>query len=334
MLAGRLLQRRGRGLQWRRVRPAAGAPAARATTCSELVLAPHPGARRDRARRGAARPGAGDAGRRRYRHLQVKDGKLAWQRWRRARPAGRRAAPRWRWPTATARRCGSRKRRADRGGAPPAWPRCWACTPACQQRGRHAGAPAGPGGGATQARLTLDLACSAPPGGARLHRHAPRRSGMAALQRRRRPPAGARPAWCCSTPASGDILAAAGAGNGRVDPPTGTRCATSTASTRPRSPLRLPAFQHDGGAERSPGSTFKIVSALGLELAAQRDRARRACSQGCRWPRSMRWRPRAATPSAPTRRLSAMAAARASPISATRHLDRRAQDGRWAWPRR
>ncbi|MGJ7916339.1 penicillin-binding transpeptidase domain-containing protein, partial [Massilia sp. LXY-6] len=37
------------------------------------------------------------------------------------------------------------------------------------------------------------------------------------------------------------------------------------------SPLRLPAFQHDGGAERSPGSTFKIVSALGLELAARQD---------------------------------------------------------------
>ena len=38
-----------------------------------------------------------------------------------------------------------------------------------------------------------------------------------------------------------------------------------------RSPLRLPAFQHDGGAHRSPGSTFKIISALGLELAARTD---------------------------------------------------------------
>jgi len=37
------------------------------------------------------------------------------------------------------------------------------------------------------------------------------------------------------------------------------------------SPLRLPALQHDGGAERAPGSTFKIVSALGLELAARSD---------------------------------------------------------------
>jgi cell division protein FtsI/penicillin-binding protein 2 len=38
------------------------------------------------------------------------------------------------------------------------------------------------------------------------------------------------------------------------------------------SPLRQPALQHDGGAERAPGSTFKIVSALGLELAARSDR--------------------------------------------------------------
>jgi cell division protein FtsI/penicillin-binding protein 2 len=35
--------------------------------------------------------------------------------------------------------------------------------------------------------------------------------------------------------------------------------------------LRQAALQHDGGAERSPGSTFKIVSALGLELAAKQD---------------------------------------------------------------
>lgn len=37
------------------------------------------------------------------------------------------------------------------------------------------------------------------------------------------------------------------------------------------SPLRLPALQHDGGSWRSPGSTFKIVSSLGLELAAKSD---------------------------------------------------------------
>jgi hypothetical protein len=69
---------------------------------------------------------------------------------------------------------------------------------------------------------------------------------------------------------SGDILAAAGAGAaGRAA--NWASCATSTGSTRRAAPCARPAFQHDGGAERSPGSTFKIVSALGLELAAQRD---------------------------------------------------------------
>ena len=40
-----------------------------------------------------------------------------------------------------------------------------------------------------------------------------------------------------------------------------------------RSRLRTPALQHDGGADRAPGSSFKLVTALGLELMATRDRA-------------------------------------------------------------
>jgi hypothetical protein len=82
----------------------------------------------------------GDA---RYRHLAVRGGKLAWQ----ALAAGRGAAagvraPRWRYSTATARRCGWR--RADpRPRSTPAWRRCSASGPIMQQRGRHAGAPAG-----------------------------------------------------------------------------------------------------------------------------------------------------------------------------------------------
>jgi cell division protein FtsI/penicillin-binding protein 2 len=35
--------------------------------------------------------------------------------------------------------------------------------------------------------------------------------------------------------------------------------------------LRVAALQHDGGAHNAPGSTFKVVSALGLEQAARRD---------------------------------------------------------------
>jgi cell division protein FtsI/penicillin-binding protein 2 len=79
---------------------------------------------------------------------------------------------------------------------------------------------------------------------------------------------------------SGDILAAAGstagstAGSAAGMPSSHADWSELLDFDRvdpARSPLRQAAFQHDGGAERSPGSTFKIVSALGLELAAQRD---------------------------------------------------------------
>jgi cell division protein FtsI/penicillin-binding protein 2 len=71
--------------------------------------------------------------------------------------------------------------------------------------------------------------------------------------------------------ASGEVLAAAGAGAGKVDAANWQEARDFDRIDPAASPLRLPAFQHDGGAERSPGSTFKIVSALGLELAARQD---------------------------------------------------------------
>jgi cell division protein FtsI/penicillin-binding protein 2 len=71
---------------------------------------------------------------------------------------------------------------------------------------------------------------------------------------------------------TGDILAAAGAGGARVTPANWAEVRDFDRADPARSPLRLPAFQHDGGANRSPGSTFKVISALGLELAARRDR--------------------------------------------------------------
>jgi len=71
--------------------------------------------------------------------------------------------------------------------------------------------------------------------------------------------------------ASGEVLAAAGAGAGQVDAANWREARDFDRIDPAASPLRLPAFQHDGGAERSPGSTFKIVSALGLELAARQD---------------------------------------------------------------
>ncbi|MGV7207379.1 penicillin-binding transpeptidase domain-containing protein [Oxalobacteraceae bacterium A2-2] len=70
---------------------------------------------------------------------------------------------------------------------------------------------------------------------------------------------------------NGDVLAAAGAGAGVVDAANWAEVRDFDRSNPARSPLRLPALQHDGGAHQSPGSTFKVVSALGLELAARGD---------------------------------------------------------------
>ncbi|MET3133283.1 cell division protein FtsI/penicillin-binding protein 2 [Oxalobacteraceae bacterium GrIS 1.11] len=70
---------------------------------------------------------------------------------------------------------------------------------------------------------------------------------------------------------NGDVLAAAGAGMGLVDGANWNEVRDFDQSNPARSPLRLPAFQHDGGIHQSPGSTFKIISALGLEMAARSD---------------------------------------------------------------
>jgi cell division protein FtsI/penicillin-binding protein 2 len=70
---------------------------------------------------------------------------------------------------------------------------------------------------------------------------------------------------------TGDILAAAGAGSGEISAANWPEVRDFDRTSPARSPLRLPAFQHDGGAHQSPGSTFKVVSALGLELAARDD---------------------------------------------------------------
>ncbi|WP_377704641.1 penicillin-binding transpeptidase domain-containing protein [Pseudoduganella sp. UC29_71] len=70
---------------------------------------------------------------------------------------------------------------------------------------------------------------------------------------------------------TGDILAAAGAGNAPAGAENWPEVRDFDRANPARSPLRLPALQHDGGAHRSPGSTFKVVSAAGLELAAKSD---------------------------------------------------------------
>ena len=70
---------------------------------------------------------------------------------------------------------------------------------------------------------------------------------------------------------TGDILAAAGAGTGTALLANWNEVRDFDRANPARSPLRLPALQHDGGIHNSPGSTFKIISALGLEVAARRD---------------------------------------------------------------
>ncbi|RZL99952.1 MAG: hypothetical protein EOP73_18015, partial [Variovorax sp.] len=70
---------------------------------------------------------------------------------------------------------------------------------------------------------------------------------------------------------NGDVLAAAGGGMGTLDAARWEEVRDFDRADPARSPLRLPAFQHDGGAQRAPGSTFKVVTALGLEAAARGD---------------------------------------------------------------
>ncbi|MET0321581.1 MAG: penicillin-binding transpeptidase domain-containing protein, partial [Duganella sp.] len=70
---------------------------------------------------------------------------------------------------------------------------------------------------------------------------------------------------------TGDVLAAAGAGAGEVTAANWAEVRDVDRADPARSPLRLPALQHDGGAHQSPGSTFKVISALGLEMAARSD---------------------------------------------------------------
>jgi cell division protein FtsI/penicillin-binding protein 2 len=273
MLAGRVRAIAGAALAGGRA-VCAGRACAQPDDVRELVLAPRPGARQVVIEAApldlAALSGSGDGP---YRHLQVKDGRLAWQAVAPMhRPASAAAAP---------------VLLADRGGA-SLW-QAGSATDGAREAGlatllglnpQHGGSVAGmlsrlpaPDGRAHAATLTLDLGLQ--------------RTGQAVLDcvglRRGQwdgarclggsvPPAGRQAGLVLLDTGSGDILAAASAAAGtspssaawgelrdfdRVDPA--------------RSPLRQAAFQHDGGAERSPGSTFKIVSALGLELAAQRD---------------------------------------------------------------
>ncbi|MFK3740583.1 penicillin-binding transpeptidase domain-containing protein [Massilia sp. TN1-12] len=271
MLAGRLLGVQGAQLRGAPLAACDGRACRQPDEVQVLDLVPQAGSREivlDVAPLGMdALATPGDA---RYRHLAVKDGRLAWQ----TLPIG----------AGTARPATADVALADRNGR-PLW-RAGAPVDAARDAGLATllGAHAGQDGGVAgmlgrlrgprhAARLTLDLDlqqasqaaldCIGLRGG---HWDGSACSGAGAV------PAGRQAGIVVLDTETGDILAAAGAGNGRVDAGNWREARDFDRIDPAASPLRLPAWQHDGGAERSPGSTFKIVSALGLELAARRDR--------------------------------------------------------------
>jgi len=78
---------------------------------------------------------------------------------------------------------------------------------------------------------------------------------------------------------SGEILAAAG--SSRVPEHAETEELLNFDRFRPSaSPLRQWNWQQDGGLEHAPGSTFKLVTALGLEAAARRSTMLNALLEG------------------------------------------------------
>ena len=207
-----------------------------------------------------------------YRHLRVQDGRLAWYTLRQ--------------DTGTARHSASVDvRLEDRNGivlwsdgSPAAAAVAAGLAPLLGMRSDHPNSIAGmlarlpASGGVHRARLSIDLAlqttsqqvldCVGMRRG-KWNGHSCE-GGEAA-------PEGRQAGVVVLDAQTGDVLAAAGAGAGAVTMANWDEVRNFDRTNPARSALRLPAFQHDGGAHRSPGSTFKVISALGLELAANRD---------------------------------------------------------------
>ncbi|MBB3219411.1 penicillin-binding transpeptidase domain-containing protein [Pseudoduganella umbonata] len=223
-------------------------------------------------------------GERQYRHLRVVANRIVWQPL--AGPAYGTAPDRGPAQGPGARQPASPALLADRNGTP-----LWAGDAATAAAAGAGLAPllglgpehdtgiagmlarAGAGGGGARARLSLDLPLQA---------LAQRILDCVALQRGRwsgercegaqAAPPRRKAGFVVLDAENGDILAAAGAGQPSVDAGNWLEARALDRANPAGSPLRLPALQHDGGAHHSPGSTFKVVSALGLELAARDDR--------------------------------------------------------------
>jgi hypothetical protein len=209
----------------------------------------------------------GDA---RYRHLVVRDGRLAWQ----ARAPATARAPAPLADVVLADRAGVPLWRA---GAPTDAARAAGLATLLGVRANQPGSVAAMlgrlPGGRHAARLTLDAGLQAAAQAAldciamrRGHWDGATCGGAGAV------PVGRQAGVVLLDTETGAILAAAGAGMPAVDAANWREARDFDRVDPAASPLRLPALQHDGGAERAPGSTFKIVSALGLELAARSDR--------------------------------------------------------------
>ncbi|HEY0064421.1 MAG TPA: penicillin-binding transpeptidase domain-containing protein [Telluria sp.] len=213
------------------------------------------------------------AGDQQYRHLRLAGGRLAWRALASNSSTARRAEPA---PVILQDRHGAV---LWRGGAPSAPALAAGLGPMLGLRAEQTNSVAGmlarvpsPTAEPHTARMTLDLALQQAS-----------QDALDCIGMRRGRWSGAHCSGGAPAPharqagivlidtASGDVLAAAGAGTAPVNAANWTEVRDFDLANPDRSALRLPAIQHDGGALRSPGSTFKIVSALGLELAARRD---------------------------------------------------------------
>ncbi|MFN3790667.1 MAG: penicillin-binding transpeptidase domain-containing protein [Massilia sp.] len=268
LLAGRL--RRVHGAQARVSAVCDGRACREGDAVQRVLLAPEPGAKRivleveplDLARLS----GSADAA---YRHVRVEQGRLAWQ----ALPASHGAA---RPSLAEVRLSGRHGESLWIDGRASAAAQAAGLAPLLGVHREHASSVAGMlarlPGSHHAARLSLDLRlqgaaqavldCVGLRGGRWDGKTCSSAGGV---------PDGRQAGLVLLDAGNGDVLAAAGGGVGAADPARWQEIRDFDRADPARSPLRLPAFQHDGGATRAPGSTFKVVTALGLEAAARGD---------------------------------------------------------------